>query len=181
MCKNINIVEWMIYELRQLCWHNDLKRCKYKCTCSFALMSQIYIVNIINKISATLLLAVLLFAKRFAGLDVITLLSTNENARGVLQLLVYCGFRGRLNAPNGTFCINTHDGCIIIVRETTRAQSGKLPGFSIYANGNFFFTRKTSDSVFKCIRDSTFYLKRDKKRSLIKPRKQKFGYSSGYL
>lgn len=51
---------------------------------STALMSQIYIVNIINKISATLLLAVLLFAKRFAGLDVITLLSTNENARGVL-------------------------------------------------------------------------------------------------
>lgn len=51
---------------------------------STALMSQIYIVNIINKISATLLLSVLLFAKRFAGLDVITLLSTNENARGVL-------------------------------------------------------------------------------------------------
>lgn len=51
---------------------------------STALMSQIYIVNIINKISATLLLAVLLFAKRFAGLDVITLLSTHENARGVL-------------------------------------------------------------------------------------------------
>lgn len=48
---------------------------------STALMSQIYIVNIINKISATLLLAVLLFAKRSAGLDVITLLSTNENAR----------------------------------------------------------------------------------------------------
>lgn len=110
---------------------------------STALMSQIYIVNIINKISATLLLAVLLFAKRFAGLDVITLLSTNKNARGVLQLLVYCGFRGRLNAPNGTFCINTHDGCIIIVRETTRAQSGKLPGkFSIYANGNFFSPEK---------------------------------------
>lgn len=107
-------------------------------------MSQIYIVNIINKISATLLLAELLFAKRFAGLDVLTLLSTNKNARGVLQLLVYCGFRGRLNAPNGTFCINTHDGCImIIVRETTRAQSGKLPGkFSIYANGNFFSPEK---------------------------------------
>lgn len=51
---------------------------------STALMSQIYIVNIINKISATLLLAVLLFAKRSAGLDVITLLSTNKNARGVL-------------------------------------------------------------------------------------------------
>lgn len=42
-----------------------------------------------------------------------------------------------------TICINTHDGCIIIVRETTRAQSGKLPGkFSIYANGNFFSPEK---------------------------------------
>lgn len=70
---------------------------------STALMSQIYIVNIINKISATLLLAVLLFAKRFAGLDVITLLVQMKMPGAYYSCLFIVGLGAALMPPMGLF------------------------------------------------------------------------------
>lgn len=72
---------------------------------STALMSQIYIVNIINKISATLLLAVLLFAKRFAGLDVITFiyLVQMKMPGAYYSCLFIVGLGAALMPPMGLF------------------------------------------------------------------------------